>query len=270
VIEIPHLIIIITIDFSSSTQITMTLPSPDLKIPSSTSTVSVRIIDTTSHLSIPLAPYVFPAIKGFTELSFPSFSFLIEHPSGRKLLYDLGIRKDFEKLPPAISSYVKDLKVTVKKDVKEILEGGVEGKDIEAVIWSDWHWDHTGDMSLFDSSTALIVGPGFSGLLPGYPEDSKGVISSSDYHDRELRELSFSSPSEVKIGNFSAIISRTAVFISSMPLAMLWAISALWLVSRVLLIVLSSWVVMSVISVASSGRVRTSRSLIQFSRIRSI
>lgn len=87
-------------------------------------------------------------------MSYPSFSFLIEHPSDHKLLYDLRIRKDFEKLPPAISSFVKNLKVTVKKDVEEILgEGGVQGTDIEAVIWSDWHWGYTGGMSLFDSTT---------------------------------------------------------------------------------------------------------------------
>src|SRR5215469_16358125 len=98
---------------------------PDLKIPSSSNTVSVRIIDSTSHISdIPLALFVQPEIKGFTTLSCPAYSFLVEHASGRKLLFDLGVRKDYENLAPRIVNRMKDggWKVTVKQGVREQLE----------------------------------------------------------------------------------------------------------------------------------------------------
>ncbi|TVY26853.1 Cytochrome P450 monooxygenase [Lachnellula hyalina] len=76
----------------------MAQPPPDLKIPSSTTTVNIRIIDTTSRISgIPLEGFVSPAIKGHTLLTAaPAFSFLIEHPSNRKLLFDLGDPSTFD------------------------------------------------------------------------------------------------------------------------------------------------------------------------------
>lgn len=79
-------------------------------------------------------------------LDVPVFSFLIEHASGRKLVFDLGVRKDFHNLAP-IWSKVKAIlgessKIEVKQGVREILEEhGVPGSDIEAVIWSHWHYD---------------------------------------------------------------------------------------------------------------------------------
>lgn len=60
------------------------------------------------------------------------------------MLYDLGLRPDWEKLPPALGlkalvekGVVNELKAT--KGVAEILtEGGVKLEEIEAVIWSHW------------------------------------------------------------------------------------------------------------------------------------
>lgn len=92
----------------------------------------------------------------------------------------------------------------------EILEeNNIKSTDIEAIIWSHWHWDHTGDPSTFPPSATLIVGPGFKeAFVPGYPSNPDAVILESDYAGRELRELSFpSSPDEkiAKIGNFQAL-----------------------------------------------------------------
>jgi len=92
----------------------------------------------------------------------------------------------------------------VKQDVREQLEEhGVKGNDIEAIVWSHWHWDHTGDPSTFPPSTALIVGPGFkSALVPGYPANQDSPIKEADYADRELREIAFDQG--LKIGKFKA------------------------------------------------------------------
>lgn len=113
---------------------------PDLHIPESSSTVNVHIINSTTRIrSIPYTVFVEPAIPGFDTLDCPAFSFLIEHPiSGRKLLFDLGLRKDWENLAPIIANRITDQgwDVSVQKNVVEILEeGGVRAGDIQTIIW---------------------------------------------------------------------------------------------------------------------------------------
>lgn len=90
--------------------------------------------------------FVDTLIKGHEELEAPSFAFLIEHPTGRKLVFDLGVRKDYHNMAPVWvklqASMGEASKVSVKQGVREILEAhGVSGSDIEAVIWSHWHFD---------------------------------------------------------------------------------------------------------------------------------
>ena len=62
------------------------------------------------------------------------------------------------------------------------------------MIWSHYHWDHVGDMSLFPPSTEVVVGPGFKSspqLLPGFPEKLDSPVLVSDFKGRELREIDF-------------------------------------------------------------------------------
>lgn len=181
----------------------------DFRVLSSTahSTVRVRVIDTTTRLrGIPAAAFLAPQFLGISNLDGPSFSFLIEHPSSRNLLFDLGVRKDWENAPAPTVKRMKAMGISadVQVGVREQLEEhGVDAKSIEAVIWSHWHWDHAGDPSTFEKSTALVVGPGFKeNLLPGYPADENGRILESDYAGRELREISFDQG--LKIGRFDA------------------------------------------------------------------
>ncbi|KIY02267.1 uncharacterized protein Z520_02405 [Fonsecaea multimorphosa CBS 102226] len=183
---------------------------PPLDIPPSTNTVTVRIIDSTSQLTAHMSMIVEPHIPGHDLLRCPAYSFLVEHPSGRKLLYDLGTRKDWQNFSPVVNQLLKDhdLTVEVKKDVAEILEDhGVPAGEgaIEAIIWSHWHYDHIGDPSTFPASTKLIVGPGFKkAFLPGYPAGPDSVILESDYKGRDLVELEFSS-SQKRIGGLQYI-----------------------------------------------------------------
>lgn len=115
-------------------------PPPPLNIPDSKSVINLHIINSTSRIkSLPFSVFVTPPYKGLDYLDCPAFTFLIEHASsGRKLLFDLGVRKDWENLPAVIVKRIKDggWKVTVEKNVAEILQaGGVDPKDIEAIVW---------------------------------------------------------------------------------------------------------------------------------------
>lgn len=188
------------------------IPAPPLNIPPSNAAVHVQLINTTSQINgIAVASFFEPPIKGHETLNCPAYSFLITHPTlKRSILFDLGVRKDFENLPPRIWGGLKNYgwDIKVEKSVRDILESnGISPSTIEGMIWSHWHWDHTGDPSTFPSSTALIVGPGFkSAFVPGFPANPDGVVLESDYAGRELREVSFDpSPSVLKIGNFNAL-----------------------------------------------------------------
>ncbi|KAK3998215.1 beta-lactamase-like protein [Cladorrhinum sp. PSN332] len=195
---------------------------PNLNIPFSSATVSVSAINTTSEIhGAPTNLFVSPPISGHKWIAAPVYSFLIHHEaSNRRLLFDLGIRKDFHNLArPLYHHLVRQLgwKLTVEKDVPEILEeNGIPPESIEAVIWSHHHFDHTGDMSRFPPETKLIVGPGFcneSGMvMPGYPANPESTILETDYKGRELVELDFEDGGNkekkyktLKIGRFDAL-----------------------------------------------------------------
>ncbi|KAL8664290.1 MAG: hypothetical protein Q9168_007937, partial [Polycauliona sp. 1 TL-2023] len=185
------------------------MANAEFTIPESASTVNISIIDSTARIhGIPTETFMIPKIKGYDVISCPAYSFLIEHQaSGQKLLFDLGVRKDWENLTPKIASAIKEKgwSVAVEKGVVDVLkEGGVDPKSINAIIWSHYHWDHTGDPSTFPHSTDLVVGPGFKdAFVPAYPANQDSAIHESDYANRELREISFDS--DLTIGGYKAL-----------------------------------------------------------------
>lgn len=181
---------------------------PDLKIPQSSSTVTVSIIDTTTSIrGVDAWKFLEPSIPGHEYLATSAFAFLIEHPTlQRSMVFDLGLRKDWQNCSPFLldrfekGGYV----LNVDKSVGEILrDGGFDATKLEAIVWSHWHFDHTGSPAEFDKSTALVVGPGFKdNLLPAYPTNPNSSILESDLHGRELIELKFASG--LKIGEMDA------------------------------------------------------------------
>ncbi|KAF2159908.1 hypothetical protein M409DRAFT_29718 [Zasmidium cellare ATCC 36951] len=185
------------------------LPPPGLHIPASTSTVSISIIKTSTEIrGLPTGYFFDPPIPGHDHIAAPAFAFLIRHPVlNRTLIFDLGMSKNWRSNPVLNARFgnSKDVGVTVNKSVREILESeGLDCKDVEAVVWSHWHMDHTGDVPEIEKSTKLIVGPGFQEkVLPGYPRNPESYVMESDWEGRELLEIDFST-SGLKIGKFQA------------------------------------------------------------------
>ncbi|VZI07781.1 unnamed protein product [Fusarium fujikuroi] len=183
--------------------------APQLEIPHGEAIKAVKLINPVNFGPAILERFMAPAVPGLeTFKSSPSLSFLIEHQSGRKLVFDLGIRKDYNNYSPSIVKYLPTTKYTIEVagNVADILqENGVPLAEIEAVIWSHWHWDHIGDPSSFPHRTDLVVGPGFkNAMLPGAPANPESPIQESDYANRNLREISFEGPDSLKIGQFPA------------------------------------------------------------------
>ncbi|KIJ53744.1 hypothetical protein M422DRAFT_25543 [Sphaerobolus stellatus SS14] len=97
----------------------------------------------------------------------PSMAFVLRHSASKKtVLFDLGVRKDWENYPQSVVNNIKGLfNVTVPLDVVESLaKGGLEPKDIDYAIPSHVHWDHVGNPALFPT-TQFITGGGTETLL---------------------------------------------------------------------------------------------------------
>ena len=185
-------------------------PAPGLAIPQGAS-AKVQIIDTTAQIQGPVHVFAYPEIYGHKFLRVPCLSFLVEQvSSGRKVLFDLGLRKDYKNSPPAVMGIINSpgWEIEIEKSPSEILQGNgvdVAGGAIEAIVWSHWHFDHTGDPSLFPHSTAVITGTGVKeALLPGYPTNPHSPIAESALQGREHREIDFDKTSNLKIGQFPA------------------------------------------------------------------
>ncbi|KAL1640192.1 hypothetical protein SLS58_007143 [Diplodia intermedia] len=181
----------------------------NLGIPASDAIVRVSIINTGARIRLPLSGFMEPPVEGHTHLDCPAYSFLIEHPQHGKHLFDFSIRKDWENLAPLIVDQTKgDALIEVEKDVLDVLaEHGIAATEIKSVIWSHWHCDHIGDPSRLPASTELVIGKGFlEALTPGYPVNPNSPFLETDYKDRTIQELDFTThPHRLQLGRFDAI-----------------------------------------------------------------
>lgn len=114
----------------------------------------------------------------------PDYVFLIEHAAtGDKYIFDLGIRKDLENLPPLIVKNVLPQFDCEPKSPAEILKehGSAEQPEkVKAVIFSHMHFDHVGDGAKAGFENAeLWVGPTCCTYArPGYPvEENAPTLS---------------------------------------------------------------------------------------------
>ncbi|GLA74466.1 hypothetical protein AtubIFM55763_005710 [Aspergillus tubingensis] len=180
-----------------------------LEFPKSDRTVRVRMVDTTTLMTVNTGILIQPVQPGHEILNLTDVAFLIEHEaSNQKVMFDLGTRKDYWNLPPVVRQpFDQAMKAArVDKDVTEILcEKGIELRDIGSVIWSHYHWDHIGNVALFPPTTSLVVGPGFKShphLLPGFPDDAESPVSADAFAERDVVEPDFADG--LTIGGFRA------------------------------------------------------------------
>ncbi|KAK5055328.1 hypothetical protein LTR84_013078 [Exophiala bonariae] len=189
----------------------MTNNVSEFPIPAGNVIVRVSIIDTGSRIGkLPAAFLMQPAFKKFEFMpTIPSWSFLIEHPSGHNAIFDLGMPKNRLELAPVVAEDERflDWDIQTPKEVIDVLEEHqFAAARIKSAIWSHWHWDHIGDPSRFPAGTDLIVGPGFrQAFYPGYPSKSDAPVRESDFLERNVIEVDFNESARyTKVGDFPA------------------------------------------------------------------
>lgn len=110
--------------------------------PKSVNTVSVKILTSFVKMRFPAGAVVSAAPgSSFDEAAVPlscsGKSFLVEHASGQKVVFDLGFRKDVSTMSKYWRKQVESggVKVDFGPDVAETLSSDMDLKDISAVIW---------------------------------------------------------------------------------------------------------------------------------------
>jgi len=119
------------------------------------------------------------SIEAGVVVSAPSLCFLLQHSvTGKKFVFDLGIRKNWETYPSYTVKLIKEkFPVAVPEDVVEALaKGGTSPNEISTVCFSHIHFDHIGDTSLFPLSNFVLGMNTMSMIVPGYPENPDPVV----------------------------------------------------------------------------------------------
>lgn len=110
----------------------------------------------------------------------PDYVFLIEHTAtGDKYIFDLGMRKDLENLPPLlVEDVLPNFKCEPQSPADILKKHGStdqQPENIKAVIFSHMHFDHVGDGAQAGFHDAQMwIGPTCCTYArPGYPVDPR-------------------------------------------------------------------------------------------------
>ncbi|KAL7812746.1 Metallo-hydrolase/oxidoreductase [Trichoderma gracile] len=133
----------------------------------------------------------------------PDYSFLVRHPSGKNILFDVGHSQNLDVIPPVNRSIDHIFEPYVPKDARDLLsEGPVPPDSVSAIILSHIHFDHVGDPSLFPN-VPYIAGPGTkAAALPGYPVDPNSATLGSLLARDNFTELSRTEDQWSSLGPF--------------------------------------------------------------------
>lgn len=117
----------------------MSQDKPPFEVPPG-AVAKVSIIDSTVRLRKMSPSYLCkPPIEGWDEFpAAPTWSFLIESPSGKKALFDLGLHLDLTRYVPRTQDNIKKngWKSEAKENVADIIRRhGVSPKEIDSIIW---------------------------------------------------------------------------------------------------------------------------------------
>ncbi|TFK74775.1 Metallo-hydrolase/oxidoreductase [Pluteus cervinus] len=135
------------------------------------------------HIDLPDGLFFHPSSPGAISHP-PSLAFLLRHSSNEKtLVFDLGLRKDWEEnSPPAIVQLIKEVySVRIPQDVAEsVTRGGLNPSSIDTVCVSHCHFDHTGDPRPFTDATFILGGESSSLISPSaaYPANPTSMFHS--------------------------------------------------------------------------------------------
>ncbi|KAH0836631.1 hypothetical protein J3R83DRAFT_8349 [Lanmaoa asiatica] len=118
----------------------------DLSLPSSTidqAYMDVSALEAGS-LKVPLKNII-AGVSPHESIRNPSLAFFLRHSrTGYQIVFDLGIRRDIESLPPGVRNRIShfDFQPEVPQTVSESLKkGSVAPEDVNAVVVSHLHWD---------------------------------------------------------------------------------------------------------------------------------
>ena len=115
-----------------------------VNVPEGQTTVKVSVVDTGARIKGPTSIFIEPPLLDHLEataIAAPAYVFLVEHEKlKRKVVFDLGIRKEIGLYAPSVLEYHKAFTMQPGADVFEILQdGGVGLNTIEAIIWRSVH-----------------------------------------------------------------------------------------------------------------------------------
>ncbi len=105
-----------------------------VSVPDGQTAVKVTIIDNGARVGGPYSAFLDSDLMG--RLKAPAYVFLVEHgPSRRRILFDLGIRKNPEEYAPAVKAASSDFSLDPGEEIADFLrDRGVDPSTIEGIV----------------------------------------------------------------------------------------------------------------------------------------
>ncbi len=143
----------------------------------------------------------------------PSLAFLITHvQTNERLLFDLGIRRDINTLPPtaALDAAAFIRKWTLEDAIEHVpgalAKGGLKPEDISRICLSHCHFDHIGNPALYCNARFLVGERTREVLEGGYPDDAKSEFASDLLPAARTDYVQFAGEKCVRVGPFERAV----------------------------------------------------------------